>query len=216
MPWKFILPVVAALGLASPAAAEFKFDPAAAMRGLIGAERASVDSLSSDRLSRLADPAPAPLRRSAKKPAPDDRTPDPVWLASQPVVTDGGRDWQCLTEALYFEARGETHHGIFAVAEVILNRVDSPRFPDDVCEVVNQGTGKKHQCQFSFTCDGRPEVVHEPGAYARMGKVAKAMLDGAPRPLTGGATFYHTTGVNPVWAARLSQTAQVGVHRFYR
>lgn len=137
------------------------------------------------------------------------------WLAGQPKAR-GNAQWECLTEALYFEARGESVKGQFAVAEVILNRVDHSRFPNSICGVVNQGTGKKYQCQFTYTCDGRAEVVHEPKAYENVGKVAKAMIDGAPRNLTSGATHYHTTAVNPKWAKRFQRTANIGVHRFYK
>lgn len=137
------------------------------------------------------------------------------WLAQQPAAK-GGEEWECLAEALYFEARGETVKGQFAVAEVILNRVDSPRFPNSVCGVVNQGTGRKFACQFTYTCDGRAEVISEPKAYTRVGKVAKVMLNGAPRQLTDGATYYHTTAVRPSWSRKFSQTATIGVHKFYR
>ena len=139
---------------------------------------------------------------------------DADWLARQPRVS-GGAEWQCLTEALYFEARGETVKGQFAVAEVILNRVDSSRFPSSVCGVVNQGTGRKFACQFTYTCDGRPEHVNEPAAWDRVGKVAKLMLAGAPRSLTKGATYYHTTAVRPSWSRKFSRTAHIGVHLFY-
>lgn len=128
----------------------------------------------------------------------------------------GGQEWKCLAEALYFEARGETVKGQFAVAEVILNRVDSARFPDTVCGVVNQGTGRKHACQFSYTCDGRAETIAEPKAYERVAKVAKLMLAGAPRQLTDGATYYHTSGVKPKWSRKFARTTTIGVHQFYR
>ncbi len=137
------------------------------------------------------------------------------WLAAQPEAT-GGDDWKCLTEALYFEARGETARGLFAVAEVIMNRVDSAAFPDSVCGVIHQGTGRRFQCQFTYTCDGRKEVISEPAAWARVGKVARAMLDGAPRDLTRGATYYHTSAVRPSWSRRFTRTASIGVHYFYR
>ncbi|MBD3678276.1 MAG: cell wall hydrolase [Rhodobacteraceae bacterium] len=137
------------------------------------------------------------------------------WLARQPVAS-GGPEWECLAEALYFEARGESVAGQFAVAEVILNRVDSSYYPDTVCRVVNQGTGRKYACQFSYTCDGLAEVVSEPAAWRRVGKVARIMLDGAPRDLTGGATHYHTKAVNPRWARSFPRTATIGVHHFYR
>lgn len=131
-----------------------------------------------------------------------------------PVAT-GGAAWSCLAEALYFEARGESVKGQFAVAEVILNRVASSRFPNTVCGVIRQGTGRKYACQFTYTCDGIPERINEPLAYERVGKIARIMLDGAPRALTNGATYYHTTAVNPRWARKFRRTVQMGVHLFY-
>jgi spore germination cell wall hydrolase CwlJ-like protein len=130
----------------------------------------------------------------------------------------GNADWRCLTEALYFEARGESLQGQFAVAEVILNRRDSNKFPNSVCTVVNQGakTGKKYACQFSYKCDGRAEVFSEGNAYIQVGKVARLMLDGKARTLTKGATFYHTGAVRPRWSRKLLRTAKVGRHYFYR
>ncbi|SEN95348.1 cell wall hydrolase [Palleronia pelagia] len=137
-----------------------------------------------------------------------------AFLAQLPAVK-GDEQWQCLTEALYFEARGESVRGLFAVAEVILNRVDSSAFPGTVCGVVNQGTGRKYQCQFTYTCDGLSEVVHEPRAYERVGKVARLMLDGAERTLTDGAEFYHTKAVSPRWSRIFDRTTTIGAHHFY-
>ena len=138
-----------------------------------------------------------------------------AWLAKQPKPT-GSSEFKCLTEALYFEARGETLKGQFAVAEVIRNRVRSKRFPNSYCGVINQGTGRKYQCQFTYTCDGRPEVVSEHKAHARVAKVARATIDGKSPDVTDGATFYHTTAVNPSWASKFTRTARFGVHLFYR
>ncbi len=135
-------------------------------------------------------------------------------IDAMPVAT-GGADWSCLAEALYFEARGESVKGQFAVAEVILNRVASSRFPNSVCGVIRQGTGRKYACQFTYTCDGIPERIHEPKAYERVGKIARIMLAGAPRNLTNGATYYHTTAVNPRWARKFRRTVRMGVHLFY-
>lgn len=138
------------------------------------------------------------------------------WLNSQDAPS-GGAQWECLAEALYFEARGETIKGQFAVAEVIMNRVKSSRFPNSICAVINQGTGKKYQCQFTYTCDGIPEHIREPQAWDRVGKVARAILDGrAPMNLTDGATHYHTTAVRPRWSRTYTKTAAIGVHVFYR
>ncbi|MDF1728979.1 MAG: cell wall hydrolase [Sulfitobacter sp.] len=138
-----------------------------------------------------------------------------AWLDSQPKprATD---EWRCLAEALYFEARGETVKGQFAVAEVIQNRVKSTRFPSSLCGVIHQGTGKRYQCQFTYTCDGHAENIAEPRAFARVGKVAAAVIEGRAPALTEGATHYHTTAVNPRWARVYKRTARIGQHLFYR
>ncbi len=135
-------------------------------------------------------------------------------LDSMPIAS-GDRTWQCLTEALYFEARSETLEGQFAVGEVILNRVDSRKFPNSVCGVVSQGASRLNACQFSYNCDGKAEHFTEPKAYARSGKLAKLLLDGRARVLTGGATYYHASSVNPRWARSFTKTAQIGRHIFY-
>ena len=138
------------------------------------------------------------------------------WLDQlpRPRLTDG--DLRCLSEALYFEARGESLRGQFAVAEVILNRVDSALYPDTICGVVHQGTGRKYQCQFTYTCDGIPDVIHEKAAFDISAKVASVMAGGAPRALTEGATHYHTKAVSPNWSRKFPRTATIGVHHFYR
>jgi spore germination cell wall hydrolase CwlJ-like protein len=137
------------------------------------------------------------------------------WVDSQPKA-QGDENWACLAEALYFEARGETVKGQFAVAEVINNRVASERFPDSLCAVIKQGTGRKYQCQFTYTCDGRKDVIAEKAAYEQVAKVARAVIDGAVKDLTNGATHYHTTRVRPSWSKVYTQTAKIGVHLFYR
>ncbi|WP_084437085.1 cell wall hydrolase [Pseudodonghicola xiamenensis] len=137
------------------------------------------------------------------------------WLDAQPEP-EGGDNWRCLAEALYFEARGETVKGQFAVAEVIMNRVRSGRYPDTLCGVIRQGTGKRYQCQFTYTCDGRAEVIREPAAFERVSKVARAVMDGYAGDLTDGATHYHTLSVKPRWARVYTQTAKIGEHIFYR
>ncbi len=137
------------------------------------------------------------------------------WIDNQPKAV-GSAEWRCLAEALYFEARGETVKGQFAVAEVIMNRVRSSRFPATLCGVIHQGTGKKYQCQFTYTCDGHKEVIAEPRAFSRAAKVARVMIDGNAPALTDGATHYHTTAVKPRWSRVFTRTAQIGVHLFYR
>lgn len=174
---------------------------------LFGSERAALSSVSSQSVRQLMS---EPRRRVARGIRYD------VKFLSDLPTAKGGEPLRCLSEALYFEARGESVKGVFAVAEVILNRVDSPSYPDSVCEVVNQGTGERYQCQFTYTCDGRKEIITEPAAYEMVAKVARLMLDGAPRALTGGATHYHTKSVRPRWARVFPRTATIGFHHFYR
>ena len=135
------------------------------------------------------------------------------WLMAQPAP-DGDAEWQCLTEALYFEARGESVQGQIAVAEVILNRVDSPLYPGTICKVVKQRGGGG--CQFSYVCDGRTDRLRDKVSADLAGRIARAMLDGAPRVLTEGATHFHTRAVRPGWSKRFAHTTTIGAHAFYR
>ncbi|NIZ11021.1 cell wall hydrolase [Pseudooceanicola sp. HF7] len=196
--------LIASLLLATPAVAQ---NP---MADAMDAEQSAMRSVPQGRLAALLK-APEAAASDALK-----ITYSRDWLARQPAGK-GGDSFRCLAEALYFEARGESVKGQFAVAEVILNRVDSPDFPNSVCGVINQGTGRKFACQFTYTCDGRAETISEPRAYARVAKVAAIMLDEAsPRALTEGATYYHTRHVSPRWSRSFDRTASIGVHEFYR
>ena len=124
-------------------------------------------------------------------------------------------EWNCLTEAIYFEARGESLRGQVAVAEVILNRRDSPEFPGTVCEVLDQGVQKRGKCQFSYNCDGLHEVFHEKEAHRKAAVIARKMLDGFESNLTNGALYYHSVSVRPGWAKKLTRTAKIGDHYFF-
>jgi spore germination cell wall hydrolase CwlJ-like protein len=207
-------------------------DPAALlgsqMSALLGSERDAVGDLPNGRLAAIAAGPEAPavrpadateIAKTAEAPVirggPRELTIryDGAWLAAQPSPS-GGQDWECLRRAIYFEARGESIKGQVAVAEVVLNRVESRRFPGSVCGVVDQRGGGG--CQFSFVCDGIADRMSERGALDRAGRIARAMLDGAPRSLTAGATYFHTDGVRPSWARRFDRTASIGSHLFYR
>lgn len=179
---------------------------------LLGAEKKAFRAISGKRLRKLTGLI-APKRNAAANPTQIVYTKQ--FLTTQPIA-QGGADWQCLSEALYFEARGESVKGQFAVAEVILNRVASGLYPNSICGVIHQGTGRKYQCQFTYTCDGHAERIGEPRAWQQVGKIARLMIDGAPRSLTSGATHYHTTAVNPRWARVFPRTARIGVHYFYK
>lgn len=179
---------------------------------LLGQERRAFRAVSGKRIKRLASTPKGAVAKPGTVAVEYSR----AWIDAQPRIADGGAEWRCLAEALYHEARGETVKGQFAVAEVILNRKSSSRYPDTVCGVVHQGTGKRYQCQFTYTCDGLSDKIREQAAFERSGKIAWLMLKGAPRSLTSGATHYHTNAVRPRWARSFPRTASIGVHYFYR
>lgn len=200
---------------------------------LLGAEKSRLGAMSADRLGAIASGPEKPVK--VEKPATiavkkTEAVPKVPLKALAPTLDGtldyneaalmalpapkGDAQWQCLSEAIYFEARGETLKGQFAVAEVILNRVDSPLYPKSVCSVVKQRGGGG--CQFSYVCDGYSDTMREPGARALAQRIAWVMLNGAPRALTEGATHFHTRGVRPGWSHRFPMTAQIGAHLFYR
>ena len=187
---------------------------------VMGVEAASLASVPAARLQRLGAPFAPPRGRFGQGRGQGRGGADPRVMTASGLAalgpSRGNRQWRCLTEALYFEARGEDVAGQYAVAEVILNRVDHANYPGTICEVVNEGTGRRNACQFTYTCDGRPEDVHDTAAWNRLGHIARIMMDGAPRDLTDGATHYHATWVNPNWARVYPRTAQYGGHVFYR
>lgn len=204
------LAMMAAVGMALPTASSAN----TMAQSLARIEARGLASVSAERLRTFSKPPAIIIPASAGNSIAGDEIFTRAWLAAQPKAK-GSSEFKCLAEALYFEARGETVKGQFAVAEVIRNRVKSSRFPGTYCGVINQGTGKKHRCQFSYTCDGKPEVVAEPAAYARVAKVARATIDGKSPDITNGATFYHTTAVRPSWSRKFTNTARFGVHLFY-
>lgn len=123
----------------------------------------------------------------------------------------------CLALNVYHEARSEPLQGQAAVAHVVLNRVASGRWPDDVCSVVEQGYEKgRFKCQFSWYCDGKPDEPTEILAWAKSVLVANQVLTGVVPDVTNGATHYHARYVNPYWSASLSKTVTYGSHLFYR
>lgn len=122
----------------------------------------------------------------------------------------------CLTAAVYYEARSESNDGQRAVAQVVLNRVRNRAFPNTVCGVVYQGSNRRTGCQFSFTCDGSLYRPREPGAWDRARSIADAALSGSVFAGVGSATSYHTTAILPWWAPSLARVATIGAHVFYR
>jgi spore germination cell wall hydrolase CwlJ-like protein len=124
---------------------------------------------------------------------------------------------KCLTEAIYFEARGEAVRGQMAVAQVVVNRAFSGYYPTTICGVVYQNSNRHLACQFTFACDGIRDVVKEPDMWERAKKIAQATLDGRIwLPEVGKSTHYHAYWVRPSWVSEMKKMYKFGVHTFYR
>ncbi|PSM15978.1 MULTISPECIES: cell wall hydrolase [unclassified Nitratireductor] len=149
-----------------------------------------------------------------------------------PPTMEGDHDWmkqplpesvfstaeqKCLATAIYFEARGEEVRGQAAVAQVILNRVRNPAYPASVCDVVYQNDSWINKCQFSFACDGIPDVIADRRAYRLAKDVAMAVTGGKIfLPEVASSTHYNATYVSPRWARSMERMTQIGSHIFYR
>lgn len=127
----------------------------------------------------------------------------------------------CLTQAIYHEARGESQEGQWAVANVIINRAMSHKFPSTLCGVVFQNADQGfHHCQFTFACDGKSDMGTERSAWVRaskMAQVAYTEFQQGDRPgvVPNSALYYHTTAVNPGWSDKFKRVATIGAHVFY-
>ncbi|WP_245600287.1 cell wall hydrolase [Sphingomonas jaspsi] len=123
---------------------------------------------------------------------------------------------ECLTSAIYYEAAQESEAGQRGVAQVILNRVRHPAFPNSVCGVVYEGSTRSTGCQFTFTCDGSMSRAPVPALWNRARRVAEQALAGSVYAPVGNATHYHANYVLPYWASSLVKTHVEGAHIFYR
>ena len=128
----------------------------------------------------------------------------------------------CLALNIYWEARNQPIEGKRAVAEVVMNRSRSPKFPNHPCDVIYQaqtwpsGHPKKHQCHFSWFCDGLSDTPTDWSAWAEALITANYVWVGYETPVAPCELYYHSTQVNPEWATRFVPTQQIGDHIFYR
>lgn len=145
----------------------------------------------------------------------DDGQPRPLTLP--PVAYT--RAQICLATAVYFEARGESEKGQIAVAQVVINRVRSPYYPKNVCDVVYQGASERRWggCQFSFACDRIKDRITEDGPWKAALSIAQKVMDAELwLPEVGNATHYHATYVRPYWVRDMREMDRIGRHIFYR
>lgn len=123
----------------------------------------------------------------------------------------------CLTQVIYYEARAEPLRGQIAVAQVVMNRVFSRFYPDNVCGVVYQNADRHLRCQFSFACDDVADIVTEPKCWRVARRIAKDVLDGKLWiEKVGMATHYHANSVHPRWVHEMHRLDAIGGHIFYR
>jgi spore germination cell wall hydrolase CwlJ-like protein len=123
---------------------------------------------------------------------------------------------QCLARAIYFEARSESEIGRLAVARVILNRVQSPFYPDTICDVVYQNAERRNACQFSFTCDGLSDRPRQGKAWQNARALAsQAMAGDGEVHAIATATHYHADYVLPKWTGAMTRLVKIGRHIFY-
>ena len=139
---------------------------------------------------------------------------------------------ECIAKNMWFEARNEGTAGVYAVTNVVFNRMDSEKYPQTACDVIEQAKystwwlkekGKlvpiKNMCQFSWYCDGKSdEVSRKEGLYADLVNLANYMLVNKSTILdiTDGATFYHADYVKPKWRLSKHRTVIIGRHIFYK
>jgi spore germination cell wall hydrolase CwlJ-like protein len=194
-----------------------RHDPYAAA-GTDAADREDRIASFADDLQARRDAAPAPATDPAARLSRVSFTSTAV-TAARPFrlrgVLEESRDLECLTQAVYYEARGENAAGQEAVAQVVLNRTRHPSFPKTVCGVVFQGAATGG-CQFSFACDGSVHKRVESYAWRRSGQVAAHALDGFVMAEVGNATHFHVASMTTNWGPRLLRVAQIGAHVFYR
>lgn len=128
-----------------------------------------------------------------------------------PIEEIGKEEFDCLVRNIYFEARDQTIEGQYAVAEVVLNRMEDGEFPNTICGVVKQKT--ETVCQFSWFCDGKSDRMRDKKAIDVAKKVAMASILQKTN-YTGGATFYHADYVSPQWK-NVKETKKIQDHIFY-
>lgn len=141
------------------------------------------------------------------------------------------RQAHCLALNVYYEARGSNLADMYAVSDVVLNRVRDGRYPNTICDVVYQGVQKpswkdptkmvmvRNMCQFSWYCDGKDDIPTDETGWATAQMVAGSILYANKyRGLTEGSTHYHASYVRPNWRndRGMQHVGRIGSHIFYR
>lgn len=141
-----------------------------------------------------------------------------AWFSNKlPSSVNKSNQKKCLAEAIYFEARSEPWAGQVAVAQVVLNRVKNPTYPNSICGVVYQNKRWRNRCQFSFACDGKRDRIRDKSSYRKAQTIAREVIAGKHwLDKVGDSTHYHATYVRPRWAPRMTRKGKIGQHIFFR
>ena len=139
---------------------------------------------------------------------------------------DENNDIYCMAQNIYFEAGNQPLAGKIAVAQVVLNRLEHPNYPTTMCDVIYQAKWKenwlgnlvpiRHQCQFSWFCDGKSDDPVDSPTWMNSLKVAADVVQGKYGDITEGSTHYHSIYVHPYWADSLNETVVINEHVFYK
>lgn len=198
-------------------AAAFVAAAAATSASLVSAYAPASDASVAAPFAALLTPRPTPGPAVAGAPNAADDSLD-HWWSDRPLPDDMTSEKQvkCLAEGIYFEARSEPIRGQAAVAQVIVNRVKNPDYPDSTCGVVYQDKDRHKRCQFSFACDGKKDEVTEKNAWTLATAIAEGFATGTVwLPEVGAATHYHADYVDPGWSDTMRRVTKIGHHVFY-
>ncbi|WEK03024.1 MAG: cell wall hydrolase [Candidatus Devosia phytovorans] len=198
-----------------PATGDVEIGPRMSVASLDPSTAAALDAIAG-----IAPPAvsnPLPALASEQLAYARETAPVTGGFATGTPMAASDKELWCLATAIYFEARGESYRGQVAVAQVVLNRVKDHRYPSTICGVVYQNQQRRNSCQFSFACDGIPEVINDQKSWAQAEDISNRIVAGELY-LTevGDATHYHATYVRPAWAPRMNKVTQIGLHVFYK
>jgi len=236
-------PVIAAPDVAAPEPAAIAVSASAEIPLLryVPPEPAPMPPVPPVAAKAAAPPAPVLLAYAPAKNPADDKAPFDAVIAKPKVMStivvpnvDANHAWvndplpasvhkeseiRCLANAIYFEARGEPVTGQLAVAQVVLNRVKNPAYPDTICSVVYQNKNKRYRCQFSFACDGIRDRITDMSAWNAALSLARKVVanpTGTFLADVGTSTHYHATYVRPRWARKMKKMDKIGRHIFYK
>ena len=134
------------------------------------------------------------------------------------LASDENGEIFCLGRNIYFEAGNQPLAGRIAVGQVTINRRDHGLFPDNICDVVHQGGEKRHRCQFSWYCDGKPDTITDSETWLASLVLANKLLNYEGQlDITEGSLWYHANYIDmPYWSDELTPTVIINNHIFYK